>query len=324
MTGNLKKLLIAENNYLSDMEETVLPYLAAHGGTDFFKGYDGNPLRFARYRADSERGAVVICHGFTESCEKYDEMAYYFLKNNLSVYIPEHRGHGRSHRSVNDLTLTHIDRFEEYVDDLSSFISSVVRNETSAPLYLFAHSMGGAIGSLYLEGHPNVFSKAVLSSPMIAPETGGAPSWLAKTITSLFRLIGKGQERSFTSGEYPGYEKFEDSCAMSRSRFEYYQRKKCSTDYLQNYSPTYSWISEALGVTRKILSKGAAEKIRIPVLIFSAENDTFVRSDAQKKFAERLEKCKFSVVPGTKHEIFSSDDEVVRGYLEEIFSFLCE
>lgn len=42
---------------------------------------------------DMPKGVVVISHGFTESAVKYDEVAYYFLKEGYHVYIPEHCGH---------------------------------------------------------------------------------------------------------------------------------------------------------------------------------------------------------------------------------------
>ena len=36
---------------------------------------------------DMPKGVVVISHGFTESAVKYDEVAYYFLKEGYHVYI---------------------------------------------------------------------------------------------------------------------------------------------------------------------------------------------------------------------------------------------
>ena len=51
---------------------------------------------------DMPKGVVVISHGFTESAVKYDEVAYYFLKEGYHVYIPEHCGHGRSYRLTAD------------------------------------------------------------------------------------------------------------------------------------------------------------------------------------------------------------------------------
>lgn len=62
-----------------------------------------------QYLSDAPKGVVVISHGFTESAAKYDEVAYYFLKEGYHVYIPEHCGHGRSYRLTADPFLVHID-----------------------------------------------------------------------------------------------------------------------------------------------------------------------------------------------------------------------
>ena len=47
----------------------------------------------------------------------------------------------------------------------------------------------------------------------------------------------------------PENEPFETSCATSRARFNYYERKRIDNAHLQNCSPTYGWVQEAIGVT---------------------------------------------------------------------------
>lgn len=314
--------LIREANYARDMQKTASPYLACRRTECFFAGYDGKPLFAVCYRADAPRAAVVISHGFTESCERYDELAYYLLKNGYTVFIPEHRGHGQSYREVNSLTLTHIDRFSEYVDDFEAYIDTVVRKEWDGPLHLFAHSMGGAIAVLYMLRHPTAIQKAVLNAPMIGVSTGPLPIPLARAICRLFMLIGKGAERSFTSSEYTGKEPFETSCSSSAARYEYYAQKKRSTDYLQNHSPTYNWIYESLGVTRAIFRPQGLEHIATRVLLFSSPNDNMVRQEPQRALVARLPHAEFQLIENSKHEIFSSADEVLLPYLQRLICFL--
>ncbi len=320
----IKKILISEKNYIADMQEIVVPYLGSRKTEGYFKGPDGRALHYVSYRADREKAAVVISHGFTESCFKYDEMAYYFLKNNYSVFIPDHRGHGLSYRQISDMTLTHIDRFSEYVDDFQVFIKDIVHPACHTPLYLFAHSMGGAVGLLFILRHRNIFEKAVLSSPMIIPDTGLLPITAGRIITRLFILMGKSQTRSFTSGEYPGFEKFEDYCASSPARFEYYEQKRRAAPYLQNYSPTYGWINESLRIGKDLMKKKAPESIEIPVYIFSAESDTVVRTSPHRELAKRLKNGKLKIVGGAKHEIFLSGDSILEEYVSEILRFWAE
>ena len=116
--------------------------------------------------------AVVVLHGYTESGEKFREMTWYFLQSGFSVYAIDHRGHGRSARAVDETWLTHIDHFSDYVRDLEAFMDRVVLPRAqNLPLCLYAHSMGGAVGSMMLQRHPKMFARAVLTAPMIAPSS---------------------------------------------------------------------------------------------------------------------------------------------------------
>lgn len=47
----------------------------------------------------------------------------------------------------------HVDKFGDYVDDLATFIQRAKVCEPSLPVFLFGHSAGGVIASLYAVGH---------------------------------------------------------------------------------------------------------------------------------------------------------------------------
>ena len=113
----LDKIFADEANYAEEMQARVMPYINARRYDGYVAGYDGKPLHYVRYLADSSAATVIISHGFTESAEKWHETAYYLLNGGYDVYIIEHRGHALSYRSVADKTLTHIDSFDEYVRD---------------------------------------------------------------------------------------------------------------------------------------------------------------------------------------------------------------
>ena len=311
--------VLKEADYPRVMEETVAPALKAVREDGTFEGWDGSPLCFHVFRADNPAGNVVVVHGFTESSEKYDELCWYFLQSGLSVYLYDQRGHAKSCRAVEDRTLTHIDKFDEYVRDLDCFVKQVV--PSGLPLFLFSHSMGGGVAALYLESHPDVFAKAVLSSPMIAPSTGSYPAFVGKAICRLMILFGKGKKRIFLSGEYPGEEKFEDSCGNSEVRFAHYELfRRTHPDY-QNFSPTYRWTLESLKVPKKILKKGRPEGIRTDCLVLSAGKDNMVLNGPQKIFADRVPTCRLQEFPEGKHELFISTDDIMESYVPAVLSF---
>ena len=316
----MRDFYLREGNYLRDMEGIVLPYLDERRCESDFSGYDGNPIHYVAYLADEPRASVIVSHGFTESAEKYHELSYYLLKEGYNVFLPEHRGHGRSFRAVPDSTLTHIDRFSEYTRDFFAF-SRRVREVAKEDVYLFAHSMGGAIGTLVMEEDPTLFRAAVLSSPMVMPKSGHVPAAFGRVLTWFFCLFGQGKKRAFISGEYPGYEEFEDSCKTSKERFAEYEEIREKTPLFQNYGPSYRWVYESLKVKRKILRRGAPESIKARALMFLAGEDTMVREDAARTLAARIPDCKVILCKKAKHEIFGSEDATVLPYFEEILDF---
>ena len=316
----MREFYIPEAEMEARMPDEVYPYLAERRSEGYFAGCDGEELHYVTYTQTPSRATVIVSHGFTENAEKFHELSYYLLKEGYSVCLPEHRGHGLSHRKLSDTTLTHIDSFSEYVADFSLFVEKV-RAETVGPLYLFAHSMGGAIGILYMEEHPAVFLKAFLSAPMIEPNGHGFPWFLSRMVAGTACLIRQGERRAFVSGAYPGEEQFEDACKTSEARFMEYENLKRKNPELQNYAPTYSWVYQSLGVKKQILRKGAPEGIQTRVFLAMAGQDDLVLRAPQEAFLGRLRFASSRVFEDAKHEIYGSADRTAFEFFDTLLDF---
>ena len=316
--------LIPEKQYEQMMRTVVEPGLAAMLEEIDMPLSTGGTMHAEVYNRLDARRAVVILHGYTESAEKFREMAWYFVSDGYSVFAMDHRGHGRSVREVEDKSVTHVDRFADYVRDLGEFMDAVVRPHMGdAPLCLYAHSMGGAIGALALKEHPDWFERAVRTAPMIAPVTKPLPPFAAKAMASVFCRLGKGRERAFVGKPFdPASETFERSHDTSRARYDYYQKKRVGSDYLQNCSPTYSWIREGVGVTKTLLDPKNAQKIKTPLLLCQAGQDTIVRLGPQEEFVKLVPGAKLMRFDNARHEIYASEDETLRGYVAAVRDFL--
>ena len=184
--------------------------------------------------------------------------------------------------------------------------------------------MGGAVTALYLERFPHAFSKAVFCAPMIAPNHSFIPLTAAKGICQTAAFLGQSKKRVFFLKPYQGPEDFNTSNATDFHRFSWYDSVKASHREYHNSCPTYSWTNESLSVTKQILKKGEPEKIRIPVLIFTAENDSSVLPGAQQKFADMLPNAKIIFVDHAKHEIYRSVNSVLFPWWHRILDFIKE
>ena len=181
--------------------------------------------------------------------------------------------------------------------------------------------MGGAVSSLFMEQYPDIFSAAVLSSPMIAPCTGGIPAPLASAVSLASKMLGNAKKKPFFMKSYSGPEDFATSCATDPVRFAWYDEIKASRKDFQNSVPSYQWSYEALHVTEKILAPNAPEKIPCPVLLFSAETDFSVLQGPQKTFIERVPHGRYVLVKNARHEIFRSVNDVLFPWWHEIIRF---
>ncbi|MCD7862886.1 MAG: alpha/beta hydrolase [Lachnospiraceae bacterium] len=330
-----------EENYTQFMEECILPYILSRREECYLSREAGRQIYCAFYTAGEcppkqhteadERekdvsGIILISHGFGETADKYFEMIYYFLKAGYHVCIPEHCGHGRSYRlTKEDPCLIHTDRWQRYVDDLS-FIAKSAKSRWQQcprlPLFLFAHSMGGGIGAALAAQKPHLFDRVLLTSPMIRPLTGDVPWPVTKLIVSVMCALGR--EKCYVIGQhaYDGKETFQESCATSFARWAWYKNKTDSEPLYQTCAASYGWLREAVRLNR-FLMREAWKQTEAPVLLIQAEQDTAVSKEQQDLFAEKLTASAGIVcIPGTKHEIFRSDDETVRRYMDRVLKFL--
>lgn len=324
----MESFIIKDGTFAATMEQTVEPCLALRRQELRLPREPGKNLYCVCYEADTPKGVILLSHGFTETAEKYLELIYYFVTHGYTVYQPEHCGHGRSYRLTEDLSLVYIDRYSRYVEDLLAVADMAKEAHPQLPLYLFGHSMGGGIAAAALAERPELFQRAVLSSPMLRPLTGSTPWPVAKLLARL--LSGMGKAKAYVPGGHPfdGKERFEDSASTCRERFDYYQKKRNAEPLFQTCAASCGWLNEMAKLSGYLMGK-AWKQIKTPILLFQAGEDAYVSADLQDRFAEKVGGAgKTSVqklrLEGTKHEIFNSGEQVLQVYWQQIFRFLAE
>lgn len=308
--------ILEEEQYEEQMAEIAEPYLRQYIICGKTEG-----LYFEFFEHPAPKGTIVICHGFTESTEKYHEMIYYMHREGYQAAIIDQRGHGKSLREVEDIELVHVEDFSQYVEDLQGFIAAeVLPRAKGKPLYLYAHSMGGCVGTLYLEKYPETFRKAVLNAPMFGINNGSIPDFAAALLCRTAILFGKKKERLFTTGRFDENEPFEKSCGDSRARHAYYHKKRIGNEEYRTSCSSYSWALQAMRAGKKAILPENAGNIKIPVLLFQAANDTLVRAKEQDLFLARIPDGR-KIIEKSKHEINRMPGDKLEAYMDEIFAF---
>ncbi len=281
------------------------------------------PISYTYYKAENAKANIVILHGFTEFSVKYHEMIYLYLNMGYNVFIYDQRGHGYSGRQVEDLTLAYVENFSDYVWDLKNIMDEVVKpNGDNLPVYIFSHSMGGAVAAIYMIENRRAVKKAVLSSPMVEPVTAGLPSFIVRSAAKReAKKIGWDKPFKYTDrGSAPGADSSLGE-ALKLSRVRHTALLHAGDKHYQSSRVTNRWIYEALGVKKIILKKKNARKIDAPVFLFCADEDTVVKNEKIKRFAKMLPDSTVVTMKGAKHTIFTGTTECLEDYMSKVLGF---
>jgi acylglycerol lipase len=140
------------------------PAPPAGSTTEMITARDGTQLLSRHWAATGDtRSVLVIMHGLKDHSAHYAALASRLAATGYSVYAFDLRGHGRSAGPrVNPSSWT------DYVDDLDRFLTTVEQREPGKPIFLFGHSMGGAIAARAAELHEPKLAGLILSGPALA------------------------------------------------------------------------------------------------------------------------------------------------------------
>ncbi len=321
-TPTYRPYVAAEADFDADfakLEETLRAY--AHTGE--MAAFDGLTLAYEYYLVENATASVVIVHGFTEFMRKYREMCRYFMDMGFNVFLYDQRGHGRSGRQVDEWHHAHVNAFDDYVRDLETVVDELVRPAAGdLPLYLYSHSMGGAVVGFYMQCHPQAAAKAILSSPMVDPCMHGAPRF------AMFRLLKRLVKQSGWDARFPYGGVWRENPSFERSSDKSYARFKMNFDTrlsdvcYQNASQTNRWMHETLQVKKRFLNREKCKAIQTQVLLINAGQDRVVRTRPQKQLARRLMNVRYITFPDGKHTLLNDTGAALEQYYDCLKAFL--
>ncbi|MCB1515171.1 MAG: alpha/beta hydrolase [Hyphomicrobiaceae bacterium] len=281
-----------------------------------FAGYDGAPLRYARWEPtrSPRRGTVCVFQGRAEFIEKYFETIADLRRRGFAVVTLDWRGQGRSFRPLPDLRKSHITDFAEYDKDLVRFMKDVVLPDCPPPYIALAHSMGGNILLRAATQPGSWFSHMVMTAPMvqIADEKIGIPQGLALRLAEMVSMSG------FSTSFVPGGSStpvemgaFEGNVLTSDP--ERWARTKAvlqAAPELGLGAPTVGWLRAAMRSCARLTASDFAETVKVPVLMLAAGEDKIVSTRAIEELGVKLKLGSHLLLPGALHEILQEADAI--------------
>lgn len=153
----------------------------------FFKGWQDFELFFQSWEGDSPRATLVVTHGLGEHSESYNRLAEGIVNRGINLVGWDLRGHGRSEGKRGA-----IHKFSDFYEDLNQLVTMLKSKNSSQPLFLLGHSMGGLVLAHYLINNgSSLLNGALFSSPLMGVAVAvpkvkeAAGKWLAGVLPNL-------------------------------------------------------------------------------------------------------------------------------------------
>ena len=291
-----------------------------------FRGKAGVLLKYVCFTKAQHTRAIFIVNGRSESYLKYPEIAYDLFHCDYDVFILDHRGQGTSERLLSDPHLGHVEAFTDYVDDAEIFCQQHLAPRAYPRQFIIAHSMGGAIAALLLYRLPQFFDAAMFTAPMFGVQLP-VPEWMADRILNWTELRpGFREGFALGTGNWHAVPFALNNVTHSRVRYQRNLALYADNAALQLGGPTAHWVKEAMEAGKMVLDQAAAMKV--PTLLFQAEQDQLVDNAAQVEYCLRRERAGNPVVTGrpiifakARHELLFETDDIRSKILSKTTDF---
>ena len=264
---------------------------------------DGVEIFYRHYPAESERARMVIAHGLGEHSGRYGNVVERMLPKGISVWVPDHRGHGQSEGKRG-----HVQNFIQYLLDLRLSVELAEKDRPgSMKCFLLGHSMGGLIVLYFAQQFPGLVDGVIASSPALG---------MSVEIPGVKKLLG-----SFMSYIWPEMTMGNELDASKVSHDPKVVRAY-EADPLVHDRVSARFFTEFLAAMGTVHSQ--ASSLKDPTLLQVAGDDHLVNARSSVQFYEKLdlEDKTLHVYDGAYHEIYNENDDLRGQVLNDLEDWL--
>ena len=257
--------------------------------TKSLKAKDGTQLFVRENTPPQYTGIICIVHGFGEHGGRYAHVADFFNKNGFAVLAMDNRGHGKSEGKRG-----HAPGFDNYLDDIETFLTDTKQRLADVPMFLYGHSMGGNLTLNYvIRRQPTILKGLIVTGPWI--QLAFEPKPIMITLGKIMRSIIP----TFTqdSGLNP------DDVSRDQTVVAAYK-----ADPLVHSKITAS-AGMSLTESAAFLNTFAGE-MPIPTLILHGTDDKLIAQSASEAFANRVKNVDYKKYVGLYHEIHNDPEKM--------------
>lgn len=154
----------------------------------FFKGKDGVQLYEQCWMpgdVEEIKAVIVLVHGLAEHGGRYAAAGEFFANQGFAVAVSDLRSHGKSEGKD-----TEFSSMDDLVEDIDHFVHKIKERLPQTPIFLYGHSMGGTIATLYtIKKQPQFLGVLLTGAALITGDS--VPKALLRVVGILGKLVPK-------------------------------------------------------------------------------------------------------------------------------------
>jgi len=193
---------------------------------------DGLKLDVTMFVPKKIKGIVQLSHGMVECKEYYYDFMRYLTTNGYVTIINDHRGHGKSVKSDDDLGYFYDETAEYIVEDLHQITKYVKDKFPGKKVILFGHSMGSLVVRKYIKKYDYEIDKLIVCGSPSENKLAG----FGVNLTKIFKKIKGEKYRSNFLNRLSGLPDKDKSWLSKDSDYvnKYMNDKYCSFVFTTN------------------------------------------------------------------------------------------
>ena len=142
------------------------------------------------------KGVIQVFHGMGEHKKRYHHFAKYMAKNGYAVYAHDHRKHGKSVNSPEDVGIfTKNDLWSDVLLDCNFVNRKIQKDLPDVPIIIMGHSMGSIIARKFISNYERVPKMAIIMGTL--PPIGMGRAWAPLFITTVIGWFAKDKRLPF-------------------------------------------------------------------------------------------------------------------------------
>lgn len=280
--------------------------------------YDGLPLSVLISLPDTDMPRMVLqlAHGMCGTKDRFSPVMEFMASHGVACIANDHRGHGNSVYSEDDLGYMYDGGSDALVEDMVQMTVYAHGRFHGLPVFLLGHSMGSMAARVFVQRHDDLIDGLIIS---------GSPSWnplsrLGYSMMSLIDSIGAGRMRPslllnamswFYNRRFSSEGPDAWTCSDPQVREDFKNNPFCNYTFTVNGTMNIlSLMIETYNNTSWVMNN-----IDMPVFFISGEDDPCIRSEkcfhdaALDMYGHGYHNLTSAIYGGMRHEILNEKEK---------------